>query len=162
MLEVHPETSEYRIELPAQLWVQHLHTWFHQSKLCPHITNDDALFPHWEEHAYYDYGTPDDQEWLVDSILAHQWDKGKLLFQIHWNLGDTTWEPLETCKDLQALDEYLSLLGVKYPQELPWRGILHGKTTKNPLPKEITWVIMCSLIVIAHNYKKQTSDDNSS
>jgi hypothetical protein len=123
VLEAHPDTSAYRIELPTQLRARRLHDRFHQSKLRPHIANDDALFPHREGHAYYDFGTPDDQEWLVDSILAHQWDKGNLLFQIRWNLGDTTWEPLKTCKDLQALDEYLSLQGVKHPLELPRRGI---------------------------------------
>jgi hypothetical protein len=73
----------------------------------PYHANDDVLFPHREAHKFYDFGMPDDQEWLVEEILAHQWDKDHLSFQVLWNLGDTTWEPYAVCKDLQALDDYL-------------------------------------------------------
>ena len=34
-------------------------------------------------------------------------------------LGDTTWEPLASCKDLEALDLYLELWGVAHPRDLP-------------------------------------------
>ena len=33
-------------------------------------------------------------------------------------LGDITWEPLSSCKDLEALDAYLELQGAKAPQDL--------------------------------------------
>ena len=33
--------------------------------------------------------------------------------QIRWTLGDVTWELLAECKELEALDEYLDLRGVK-------------------------------------------------
>lgn len=121
ILEAHPNTSTYKVELPTQLKAQNLHDRFHQSKLCPYHANDDALFPHWEAHMFYDFGAPDDQEWLVDKILAHQWDRAQLSFQVCWNQGDTTWETLETCKDLQVLDEYLQLIGVAQPSDLPRR-----------------------------------------
>jgi hypothetical protein len=81
--------------------------------------NNDVLFPQWEAHAYYNFGTPDDQEWLVDKIMSHKWDKNDLLLQVHWNLGNSTWEPLEACKDLQALNDYLSLIGVSDYSDLP-------------------------------------------
>jgi hypothetical protein len=122
VVEAHPETSSYKVELPAQLRAWHLHDQFHHSKLCPYHANDDALFPHWEAHRYYDFGAPDDQEWLVEGILAHKWDKDALSFHVHWNLGNTTWEPYAECKDLQALNEYLQLLGVKEPSDLPRKG----------------------------------------
>jgi hypothetical protein len=80
------------------------------------------LFPHREAHALYDFGEPDHQEWLVDEILAHKWDNSDIYFQIRWNLGDTTWEPFEVCKDLQALDEYIRLIGVDHWQALPRRN----------------------------------------
>jgi len=57
----------------------------------------------------------------VDEILAHSWAKNELSFQIRWNLGDTTWETYETCKELQALDAYLELMGVGDPLDLPRR-----------------------------------------
>jgi hypothetical protein len=34
-------------------------------------------------------------------------------------MGDTTWETFDTCKDLQALDTYLQLIGVEDPLDLP-------------------------------------------
>ena len=77
---------------------------------------------------FYDFGTPDDQEWLVEEILSHQWDKNRLSFQILWNLGDTTWEPYMACKDLQALDDYLRLLGVTLPSELLQTSNLRERT----------------------------------
>ena len=113
------KTSSYQVELPAQLRARHLHDRFHRSKLRPHHTNDDALFPHREAHTFYDFGTPDDQDWLVDEIISHKWENNALMFQVKWNLGDTTWEPHKACNDLQALDNYLELLGVKHIGDLP-------------------------------------------
>jgi hypothetical protein len=104
------------------LRARNLHDRFHRSKLRPHFANDDALFPHREAHVFYDFGNPDDQEWLVEEILAHKWDRNTLVFQVHWNLGDTTWESLETCNDLQALQEYLQLIGVAEPWLLPQKS----------------------------------------
>ena len=124
VLEAHPSTSTYKVELPTHLRVQNLHDRFHRSKLCSYHANDDALFPHQEVHMFYDFGTPDAQEWLVDEILAHKWDKDRLLLHVRWNQGDTTWEMLETCEELQALDEYLQLIGVKQPSDLPRRSSL--------------------------------------
>jgi len=122
ILDAQPSTSTYKVELPAQLQARNLHDRFHRSKIRPYHANDDALFPHWEAHMFYDYGTPDDQEWLVNEIVAHKWDTGRLSFQVHWNMGDTTWEPHEACKDLQALDDYLGLIGVQDPHDLPCKG----------------------------------------
>ena len=71
---------------------------------------------------FYNYGTPDNQEWLINKIVAHKWDTGYLSFQVHWNMGDTTWEPYEACKDLQALDDYLGLIGIQDPHDLPQKA----------------------------------------
>jgi hypothetical protein len=131
VLVTQQSTSSYKVELPNQLQAQNLHDRFHQSKLHPYHTNDNALFPHREVHAYYDFSTPDNQEWLVDEILTHKWDKNTLLFKVHWNLGDTTWEPLENCKDLQALDDYIKLIGVAQPQNLPHGNVSHRSHTIN-------------------------------
>lgn len=47
--------------------------------------------------------------------------KGPLrnLFHVKWNLGDTTVEPYNTCKELTALDRYLELQGVSDWKKLP-------------------------------------------
>jgi hypothetical protein len=120
-LDTQPDTLSYQVELPAQLHARHLHDRFHRSKLHLHHTNDNVLFPHREPHAYYDFGTPDDQEWLVDEIITHTWEKDALMFQVRWNLGDTTWEPHQRCKELQALENYLHLISMEHPLDLPCR-----------------------------------------
>jgi len=123
VLKAQPSTSSYKVELPNQLRARRLHDRFHRSKLRPYHANDDALFPHREAHMHYDFGSPDDQETLVEEILAHRWENDRLSFQVHWNDGDTTWETYETCKDLQALDDYLNLMGIKEPSKLPRRSV---------------------------------------
>jgi hypothetical protein len=39
-------------------------------------------------------------------------------------LGDVMWEPLVSCKELAALDEYLELHGVKQPPNLPRKNVV--------------------------------------
>jgi hypothetical protein len=107
VLEAHPSMSSYRVKLLTLLHAQNLHDWLHRSKLHPYHANNDMLFPHWEVHAYYDFSTLDDREWLVDEIIAHKWEQNELMFQIQWNVSDTTWEAYDACKDLQVLDDYL-------------------------------------------------------
>jgi hypothetical protein len=134
VLDAQPSTSTYKIELPTQLRARNLHDRFHRNKLRPYHANDDMIFPHQEVHTFYNFGTPDDQEWLVEEILAHKWDRNQLSFQVHWNLGDTTWEPLEACEGLQALDDYLQLLGVEDISGLPQRSHCRHDHTQTPVP----------------------------
>jgi hypothetical protein len=90
VLEAHPNTSSYRVELPTLLHMWNLHDRLHCSKLRHYHVNDNALFPHQEAHMYYNFGTPNNREWLIDEILAHRWDCDKLMFQVNWNIGETT------------------------------------------------------------------------
>jgi len=70
--------------------------------------------------SYYDFRATNEPEWFVNEILAHWWvGQENLEFQVCWTLGDVTWEPLTECKELEALDEYLDLCGVKWPRDLP-------------------------------------------
>jgi hypothetical protein len=63
------------------------------------------MFPNRAHPEPYNFGIPDDQEWFVEDLLGHRWTKDKSLeFKVRWSLGDTTWELLEACKDLVALD----------------------------------------------------------
>jgi hypothetical protein len=50
------------------------------------------------------------------SLDAHM---AKLDCSVQWNLGDTTWEPYENCKDLEALQSYLDLAGITNWRRLP-------------------------------------------
>jgi len=114
-----PDSSNYELELPLDLVNRRIHPVFHVSLLRPHQANDDALFPNRTSADPYDFGAPEDTEWYVDEITGHKWDGKKIHFQVRWNLGDTTWEPLAHCKQLQVLDQYLELLGTDHWHSLP-------------------------------------------
>ena len=91
-----------------------VHPTFHMSLLRAHVPNNNVRFPHRDTKACYDFGAANKPEWFVDEILAHCWvDSTGLELQVHWTLGNATWEPLASCKELAALDEYLELHGVK-------------------------------------------------
>ena len=113
VMACHPEKSRYTLNLPPELKARRIHPSFHARLLRPFQKNDDVIFPNREVRAYYDFGDAEDNEWLVDEILAHQWEGNKVSFLVQWNLGDTTWETYSECKDLAALDRYLELLGIK-------------------------------------------------
>ena len=73
------------------------------------------MFPNCATPEPYDFGTANNQEWSVDDLMGHcQGIKG-LEFEVQQSLGNTTWESLEMCKDLEALDQYLEIQGVKCP-----------------------------------------------
>ena len=106
------------IELPQEFKDRRINPMFHTSLVWPYIKNNDILFPKRDTKAYYDFGNNKDQEWLVEEILAHKWTNNDLEFQVKWMVGDVTWELLSSCKELEALDVYLELWGVKTPQSL--------------------------------------------
>jgi hypothetical protein len=110
----------YTLELLSALQARHIHPTFHVSLLRPYQPNDDILFPNRMQPEPYDFGAPDDHEWFVDDIIGHRWENSKdISFLIKWSLGEPTWEPLEGVKELEALDRYLELHGVKRGQSLP-------------------------------------------
>src|ERR1700676_1452144 len=116
----HPKESRYTLDLPPELKARRIHPSFHVSRLRHYLKSDDTIFPIREVRAFYDFGDADDDEWLVDDILAHQWKDNAVSFLVQWNLGDTTWEPYSECKELVALDRYLELLGI---EEGDWKKL---------------------------------------
>ena len=105
-----PETSNYTLELPAALQMRGIIPTFHVSLIQPYHASNDALFPNRLYLDPYDFGAPKDQEWFVDNIIAHRWNRPKELeYQVRWSLGDTTWEPHANCSKLAALDQYFSV-----------------------------------------------------
>ena len=72
--------------------------------------------------SFYDFGQDDKQEWLVEEITSHGWSNSKELeLEVRWTLGNTPWEPLAACRDLEALDLYLEHQGIAHPHDLPKR-----------------------------------------
>ena len=136
--EAFPDTSNYVLELPDELVARRVYPKFHVSLLRPHEPNDDSLFPSRESKRFYDFGMPDDDEWLVDEIIGHRFTGKSIEFNVRWTAGDHTWEPYNTVKDLEALDHYFALMGVSRWQSLARKAndplvvssAPHGRTRK--------------------------------
>jgi len=123
VLDANPANSTYKLELPVALQERRIFPTFHVSLLRPYHASNDAMFPNRTHPEPYDFGVEDDQEWFVEDILGHRWTKdNKLEYEIRWSLGDTTWEPHANCKELEALERYLELQGVKRPAALARRA----------------------------------------
>ena len=116
-----PSMSNYELELMMELIKRQIHKRFHVSLLRPHSPNDDALFPNRRKAQPYDFSTPNEAEWYVNEIIGHHWTGRKIEFLVKWNLGDSTWEPLTNCNELEVLDNYLTLNNVKNWWDLPKR-----------------------------------------
>jgi hypothetical protein len=122
VLQVKPEMSNYKLELPIALQKWRIHPTFYVSLLRPYHASDDTMFPNRVHPELYDFSTADEQEWFVDELIGHRWiDGNQIEFEVRWSLGDTTWEPHDVCKQLKALDRYLELHGARCPANLPRR-----------------------------------------
>jgi hypothetical protein len=113
------ESSHYTLTLPDELLKRRIHPTFHAKLLRPAILNDDERFPNREATFFYDFGDDPEREWLVDSIVDHKFTNNLIQFDVLWETGETTREPLSHCKDLSALDNYLELHGVTRWRDLP-------------------------------------------
>ena len=109
ILKVMNKSSNITLQLRQEFKNREINPTFHTSLVQPYIKNNDIVFPKRDIKVYYDFGNDEDQEWLVEEILAHKWTNNDLELQVKWMLGDITWEPLSSCKDLEALDIYLEL-----------------------------------------------------
>ncbi|KAE8237293.1 hypothetical protein A4X13_0g8842 [Tilletia indica] len=117
-----PEQDAFTLELPEELAKRRIHPTFHSSLLKPHVPNDDKLFPGRDPKAFYDFGLDEETEWIVDDVLSHRWLSSKLSLLVLWSTGEQTWEPIENCSELAALDRYLELHGVSEPSLLPQKA----------------------------------------
>ena len=110
--------SSFRIELPTHLKGWGVHNVFHVFLLQEHIPNNDCLFPGQLDTRLGN--TPEAEgEWAVNHILSHAQSGTNSVFEILWKSGDTTWLPYYQITHLQALTEYLDLLGLKTASKLP-------------------------------------------
>ena len=99
----HPEILRYTLDLPPELKAWRIVPSFHVSLLWQYHKSDDTVFPKREVRTFYDFSDAEDNEWLVDDIIAHKWEENNISFLVQWNLGDTTWEPYVERKELAAL-----------------------------------------------------------
>ena len=105
------ENSSFQLDLPPNLKRRGVHDVFHSSLLRIHIPNDDRLFPG-RMDTQITGETATDNEWAVDCIKNHSGTKTDAIFEVHWKSGDITWLPYYQITHLQALTDYLDLIGV--------------------------------------------------
>ena len=110
--------SSFQLDLPPHLKKWGVHDIFHSSLLRIHIPNDDHLFPGRMDAQITEETTADD-EWAVDCIKNHSGTKTDTIFEVHWKSGDVTWLPYYQITHLQALTDYLELIGVSRISNLP-------------------------------------------
>ena len=148
------ESLNVTLELPQEFKDRKINPTFPTNLVWPYIKNDDILFPKRDIKVFYDFGNDEDQEWLVEEILAHKWTNNNLELQVKWMLGDITWEPLSSCKDLEALDVYLELWGAKAPRDLSWHEQANNWWVKHHnMPRYILWQHM------SHNWRDSARGD---
>jgi hypothetical protein len=70
--EAHNKASTVTLELPDDLKNQRVSPTVHTNLVRRYIANNDDLFPKQEAKSFYDFGVTDDEEWLVDEIIAHR------------------------------------------------------------------------------------------
>ncbi|QRV77869.1 hypothetical protein RhiJN_05884 [Ceratobasidium sp. AG-Ba] len=104
ILSVNRDASTYTLELPEELKKRRINPVFHGSLLRPHYPNNDLLFPSRDANHYYDFGEDPETEWVVEDILNHKYQGKNIMFLVKWSKGDQTWESLQRCSDLEALD----------------------------------------------------------
>jgi len=115
--------QSFRLDLPSRLKQRGVHDVFHASLLRIHHPNDDRLFPGRLDNQLGGDIDPEG-EWAVDKILSHHGSKRDAVFEIKWQAGDITWLPYAEISHLQALIDYLELLGIEKIDNLP---LGHGK-----------------------------------
>jgi hypothetical protein len=94
ILSCEREASHYTLALPDELLKCRIHPTFHAKLLRPPILNDDERFPNSEATFFYNFSDNPKREWLVNSIVDHKFTNNSIQFDILWDTGETTHEPL--------------------------------------------------------------------
>ena len=102
VLSCDKDKSYYTLALPDELLKCRIHPTFHTKLLRPAVLNDDARFPSREATFFYDFGDDPEREWNVDSIVNHKFTGSTIQFDVLWETGEVTWEPLRNCQELAA------------------------------------------------------------
>ncbi|CAA7270581.1 unnamed protein product [Cyclocybe aegerita] len=110
--------QSFQVDLPSNLKQRGVHNVFHASLLRIHVPNDDRLFPG-RQVTQIVPGTDLEREWAVDKILSHSGSWNDSSFEVQWKAGDITWLPFGQIEHLNALKDYLDLLGVDSISNLP-------------------------------------------
>ena len=111
------KNNSYLLDLPAELKQCGIHPAFHASLLRQHEPNDDRRFPGRQLQQVSDLGRP--EEWSVAQIVDHHGAGSDALFKVEYTAGDHVWLPYHEVSRLEAVGQYLEVLGVLSIKHLP-------------------------------------------
>ena len=94
IISCNKENSHYTLALPDELLKCRIHPTFHTKLLRHAIPNDNTHFPNREATFFYDFSDEPEREWLVDSLVNHKFTGNSIQFDVLWEMGETTWEPV--------------------------------------------------------------------
>jgi len=96
-----------------------IHPVFHSSLLRIHLPNDDRRFLGRLDTQVLHFDDEREPEWTVSKIRSHLGAREDAIFEVEWKAGDVTWLPYADISHLDALAEYLDLIGVTNINNLP-------------------------------------------
>lgn len=110
VLDAHPETSSYTLELPNS---PNTFPTFHSSVLKAWNANNPTLFPHRNHPRPQPVVTPDGvEEFFVDKIVDERRKNRGLQYLVRWvgeGEEEDWWLPRKELEDCEALDNWLAL-----------------------------------------------------
>jgi uncharacterized protein YuzE len=134
IIRAHPETSTYKLELPANYKI---HPTFHARLLKAAVPNDPELFPE-REPARPGPAFPDDEdEYEIEKILDHKDVRGKRRYLVHW-LGyptsDDQWVDANDIHAPEILQPYLDSINAapQRPLQRPLQRSPHCAPQRPP------------------------------
>jgi len=111
--------NSFLLDLPSRMRSQGIHPVFHSSLLRIHLPNDDRRFPGCLDMQVLHFDDEWEPEWTVSKIRSHSGAGEDAIFKVEWKAGDVTWLPYADISHLDALAEYLDLIGVTNINNLP-------------------------------------------
>ncbi|KAK6349019.1 hypothetical protein TWF730_009779 [Orbilia blumenaviensis] len=82
----------------------------------------------------------EEEEYVVEKILDHKYEDGILKYKVKWKgydkKSDQTWEPEDTLEDVEALEDYLNVIGGRPSQQSAKRGRKSTGGVASPAPKK--------------------------
>lgn len=90
---------------------------FHASLLCIHYLNNDYHFPGRQLSKITSLGAV--EELMVSCITDHHSMGTDFLFKVEYTIGNSNWVPYMDISRLEALTQYLELLGINDAHDIP-------------------------------------------
>lgn len=111
--------NSFLLDLSSRMHSQGIHPIFHSSLLYIHLPNNDRRFPGRSDTQVLQFDDEWEPEWTINKIRSHSGAGEDAFVEVEWKAGDIIWLPYADISHLDALAEYLELIGVTNINNLP-------------------------------------------